>query len=48
MNAPNGVGINTNNPQAELDVNGTGLFSGKVAIGTDTPLAYKLTIKSSV
>ncbi|MBI3500618.1 MAG: hypothetical protein HY063_02400 [Bacteroidetes bacterium] len=33
------VGIGHGTPQAELDVKGSGLFSGNVGIGTTTPLA---------
>ncbi len=42
------VGIGTTNPQAKLDVSGTGKFSGSVGIGTAPNSQYKLDVGGTI
>ncbi len=48
IRASGGVGVNRNNPAADLDVAGDALFSGNVAIGTNDPEGNGLRVYGNV
>lgn len=44
----NNVGIGINNPSQKLHVNGNGIFSNRLAIGTGISSTYKLNVYGSI